>query len=441
MRLVLISAAVLASLAAPLAASEFDNEAGEYTISALPDPVREAKRMDRLQLSDQQPAGRHVSAGETLSIEVEGLPRGFALSAAIGFLPMWNVGQTQQTRPLKEGENRFRVEQDGPLFFRLTPPRGRYKATDEVRIRLDGGTPLPLYVDGTMDAQDWAQELAEHADAPFVQLLGERALITLPADVHAREPIGDPAETMAVLHQVIDWQDELAGFDGSTPRDERTRLRLHYLVDFRVSQQDREGFYMYATDQFIGMLDDNTADLTDPDQLRKEWGIWHETGHMQQQHSWTFEALGEVNVNLFSLYVQERFGQPSTLARAEEGDPTLLEQARDYLENGAPDYTAEPDEDGEGLFIKLVMFHQLKETYGWELFQDMHQHFRAQSLPEDASDEERVDAFVEASCELTGHDLRGFFARWGLRASDKADARIEAAGLPEPDHDLAAIFD
>jgi hypothetical protein len=87
------------------------------------------------------------------------------------------------------------------------------------------------------------------------------------------------------------------------------------------------------------------------------------------------------------------------------------------------------------------MFHQLKETYGWELFQDMHQHFRAQPLPEDASDEERVDAFVEASCELTGHDLRGFFARWGLRASDKADARIEAAGLPEPEHDLAAIFD
>lgn len=210
-----------------------------------------------------------------------------------------------------------------------------------------------------MDAQDWAQKLAEHADAPFVQLLGDRALITPPAEVHAREPIGDPAETMAVLHHIIDWQDELAGFDGSTLRHQRTRLRLHYLVDFRVSQQDREGFYMYVTDQFIGMLDDNTATLTDPDQLRKEWGIWHETGHMQQQHSWTFEALGEVNVNLFSLHVQERLGQPSTLARAEAGDPTLLGQARDYPENRAPDHTAEPDEDGEGFFIKWVTFHQM----------------------------------------------------------------------------------
>lgn len=57
---------------------------------------------------------------------------------------MWNISQTQQVRPLTEGENRLRVEQDGPLFFRLTLPRGRDNATDEVRIRLDGGTPLPI---------------------------------------------------------------------------------------------------------------------------------------------------------------------------------------------------------------------------------------------------------------------------------------------------------
>ncbi len=441
MRLPLIATLLLALPANPLPASEFDNEAGEYTLTALPDPLREARRMDRMQLSDQQPAGRHVRKGETISIVVNGLQSGAKLAATVGFRPMWNVAQTEQSQPLVEGVNRLRANQSGPLFFRFNTPRGQDSAMPEVLVQVEGGASLPLYVDGSMDAQDWEQELAAHGEAPFVQLLGERAIITLPAEVHAREPVVDPAETFAVLDQMIQWQDELAGFDGRTARDRPTRLRLHYLVDFRVSAQDRENFYMYATDQFIGMLDHNTADLTDPARLSTQWGIWHETGHTQQQNSWTFDALSEVNVNLFSLYVQERFGESSQLEMAEEGDPTVLEQARDYLDQGAPDFTAEVDEDGAGYFIKLVMFHQLKEAYGWELFQDLHKHFRAHPLAEDASDEERVDAFVLALCDLSGHDLREFFGRWGLRASAEADARLDAAEYAPPDEDLSAIFE
>lgn len=439
MRLVLLLSALWCGAA--LSAAELDNESGRYVLSPLPDPVREARRMDRMQLSDQQPAGRFVRRGETLVIQVQGLTAGHVLAATVGFLPMWGSQQSEQVQRLSEGENRLRVEQDGPLFFRYNTPARKSTAPAEVLIELEGGTPLPLFVDANMDGEDWAQELDAHADAPYVQLISEHALITLPAADHAREPIDDPNETLAVLEQVLAWQDELAGFDGSSARDRRSPLRFHYLVDFRVSPRDRENFYMYATDQFIGMLDINFNELTDPDQLREKWGIWHETGHMHQQHSWTFEALVEVNVNIFSLYVQERFGQTSTLLQVGEEGGNLMDLARDYLAQGAPDYTAEVDEDGEGFFIKLVMFHQLKETYGWELYQDLHKHFRAHPLPEDAEDSERVDAFVEAMCELTGHDLRAFFETWGLRASEEAYARLDAAGLQELDSDPSEIFE
>ena len=226
----------------PLLASEFDNEVGVYTLTALPDPVSEAKRMDRMQLSDQQPVGREVRRGETVVISVEGLPAGFTLAASVGFLPMWEVQQTEQLQPLAEGENRFRANQSGPLFFRFNAPRGRTDARNEVMVRVKGGTALPLYVDGSMDVQDWEEELAAHADADFVQLISEHALITLPSDVHAREPIDDPGASLAVIDEVIRLQDELAGFDGTTKRDRPTRLRLHYLVDFRVSARDRENF-------------------------------------------------------------------------------------------------------------------------------------------------------------------------------------------------------
>lgn len=443
MRLLCLVLVWLALLALPAGASTLDNEAGEYTLSALPDPQREAERMDRMQLSDQQPAGRQVRKGETLVIHTTGLPPGFVLSATVGFLPMWNVEQTQQEEELEEGETRFRADQDGPLFFRFNAPAGRAGARAEVRVQVEGGQPLPLYVDGEMDAEDWAEELEAHHGAAFVQLLGARALITLPARVYARQPIPDPAASFAVIDRMIALQDELSGFDARSGRDAPTRLRLHYLVDFRVSAADRQNFYMYATDQFIGMLEDNTADLTDPAQLRQQWGIWHETGHTYQQNSWTFESLGEVNVNLFSLYVQERFGQPSALHQAEEGEDSLLERARDYLAQGAPDYLEEPpeDDDGSGFFIRLVLFHQLKEAYGWELFVDLHKHFRAHPLPEDASDQDRADAFVQALCLLTGHELRPFFARWGLKVSAAANAAIAEAGFAAPDTDFADIFD
>jgi len=258
--------------------------------------------------------------------------------------------------------------------------------------------------------------------------------------VYSEHPVDDPPATFATINEMIDLQNKLAGFDGKTRRDQPTRLRLHYLVDFRVSKEDRERFHMYATDQFIGMLDDNTEELTDPDQLRREWGIWHETGHTHQQNSWTWDALGEVNVNLFSLYVQEAFGQENRLQVNEDEQPSTLEKARDYLEAGANNMLAEVEGDGDEFFIRLVMFYQLKEAFGWDLFIDLHKHFRAHPLPEDASDQDKADAFVVSMCELTGVDLRPFFDKWGLQASRSAKRKIDAVGYELPEDDLTQIF-
>lgn len=438
----LIFLGALALLSTSSAASTFDNEAGRYRLTALPDAEDEAVRMDRMQLCDQQPAGRYLRKGERFTIQVDGLPDDFYLGAVVGFRPMWGSQLGQQEEPLDVGETRLVANQDGPLFFKFTAPAGRDDAQREVSVRVDGGRPLPLYVDGAMSADDWRAELSAHRQAPFVQLLGDQAMITLPTAVHRRDPVKDPRATFATIDRMLDLENELAGFDGKTRRDRPTRLRTHFLVDFRASKQDAESFYMYATDQFVGMLPDNTSDLTDPAALRERWGIWHETGHTQQQNSWTWEALAEINVNLFSLYVQEAFGQPSTLHASEDGEPSTLERARDYLSEGGHDLLAEvDDEDGGEFFIRLVMFYQLKEVWGWDLYQDLHKHFRAYPLAEDASDQDRADALVLALCELTGVDLRPFFLKWGLAVSAAADERIEALEYTLPDEDFSQILE
>ncbi len=430
------------ALASVSDASSFDNEAGRYRLLALPDAALEATRMDRMLLCDLQPAGRFLRKGETVTISVEGLADADYLGAVIGFRPMWGSELNQQEEALGEGETRVTANQDGPLFFKFTKPDGRSKSRVEVDVSLSGGSPLPLYVDGTMSAADWREELRAHARAPFVQLLGDQAMITLPRAVHAREPVDDPQASFATIDRMLDLQNELAGFDGKNPRDQRTPLRTHFLVDFRVSRQDAESFYMYATDEFIGMLSDNTADLTDPAALRERWGIWHEAGHTQQQNSWTWDALAEINVNLFSLYVQEAFGQPSRLHASEDGEPTTLDRARDYLAEGGHDLLAEvDDEDGEEYFIRLVMFYQLKQVWGWDLYKDLHKYFRAYPLAEDASDQDKADALVLALCHLTGVDLRDFFQTWGLTVSAAADERILALDYAAPDEDFSQIFE
>lgn len=442
MRRLVVAAAVLACLAVPDGrASEIDNDAGHYRLSTLPSAASEAKRMDRMELDDQQPAGRWLRRGESAVITVEGLPRGVALDAAIGFRPMWKVALGQQIVRLVAGDNRIQASQEGPLFFRCTARAGAKPGADEVDVTMAGGHVLPLYVDGETSPVQWATQLDEHGDAPFVQFLGEHAMITLTRAVHAEHPVADPAATFEAIDEVLGYEDEVAGLDGSSPRDAPTPLRMHYVVDFRAKKKDLADVYMYAEPQFIGMLPDNTEDLTDPDRLRERWGIWHETGHTHQQNSWTWGALTEINVNLFSLYVQEKLGLPSRLAESEDGEPSAFDRARRYLAGGRHDLLADvPDDDGDLLFTRLVLFHQLKSVYGWRLFQDLHKEFRAHPLPADSEDQEMADALVTRICAITGNDLRPFFRRWGLRVSDAADAQIERRHYPAPRRDPAAVF-
>ena len=414
----------------PARALHLDNEAGEYVLEALPSAATEARRMDRMELSDQIPAGRYLQQGETLTISVSGLPAGHDLEARVGFLPMWGSDQDQQVEPLDEGSTRFVANQDGPLAFVFTAPDGHAASLGEVSVEVIGGRALPLYLDGTMDAEDWLDELDRHGGAPFVQLVGDRALITLPSAVHARAPIDDPAASFVAIDEMLALQDELAGLDGRSARDRPTPLRVHYLVDFRASARDREGFYMYATDGFIGMLDDNAHELTDPEQLRTSWGIWHETGHTHQQRSWTWESFTEVNVNLFSLYVQDALGAADALTRSVDGEASWIEQARAYRDGDVTDMIdAVPGDDESGYFIRLVMLREVVDAYGWELISDMHRRFRQQPLPDDATDRDKADAFVVALCELTGEDLRPYLASWGLSPSPQADRKIDGMAL------------
>ena len=74
------------------------------------------------------------------------------------------------------------------------------------------------------------------------------------------------------------------------------------------------------------------------------------------------------------MHAQELPGLPSRLLDAEDGTRTTLQRARDHLGAGAPDYLTD---DGDTLFIRLVMLRQLQRAYGRDLFRAVNRHFRA----------------------------------------------------------------
>ncbi|MEQ5055870.1 M60 family metallopeptidase [Klebsiella michiganensis] len=413
----------------------FNNEAGNYLYTPLPSAALEAKRTNSIrELSDQQMTGRYVRTGDMVNLVLENLPDGYEASAIIGFLPMWGNEQGQQEIALAEGENQFDSKQDGPLFVRITLPEGKQDSATKIAVRVKGGSPLPLYVDGETSANEWQAQLSAYSDAPFVQLFGKHSMITLPRDVYHSYPVIDPSETFAVIDRVLDLEDELAGFDDTQPTDVRSLLRQHFLVSFRTPKREQNAFYMYTTDQFIGMLEYNTQDLTNPERLREEWVIWHEVGHTHQQASWTWDSLMEISTNLFSLYVQEQMGKTNRLDVPQEDGTSPREKVEEYLRNRPPNYVSEIGKDNyNDNFIRLVMFDQLRLAYGWELITRIFKHYRMHPLLDDALQSEKVDNFIEVLCQISCNDLRPFLSRWQFHASYEANQKIDTMRLPVRD--------
>ena len=342
---------------------------------------------------------------------------------------------------MKNGANTVIATQAGILSFIFVKHDGYDTNSTTVKINVKGGKAFPLYNLNRTNPLNWQNDLRTMTDAPFVQLISDKVLITITYKDYLKTRIRNIPKSFKTIHQVIDWEDELAGFDNSTPKNARTRDRLHYLIDLYSTPKESESYYMYASNYLIGMKRDNFTDLTE--KLDKEWGIWHETGHTHQQRSWTWGSISEISVNMFSLYVQEKFGLPSRLGTIEGGETdTTFEKARKYIAQRNKNYLAENEADYNELFSKLVMFYQLKSVYGWDSIKKLHQYFRKQPYleNENETDAAKANKFVYAMCVVTKNNLIPFFKKWGLSVDAVTTGKINSLHLPLPSVDPSKIF-
>lgn len=422
-------------------AQTYNNYQKEYVLTSITDGQIEADRTHRMILCDYQPSGLYVKKGEKISLNVSNLSQNYNLSSMIGFKPMWGDRNKTQENELRNGINTITASQNGILSFIFVKNEGYDTKPGTVKIKITGGKAFPLYQFDKTSVSSWQNDLKTMTDAPFVQLISDKVLITIPYQDYLKSPIGNMAESFKNIHKVIDWEDELAGFDNSAPQNTKTNNRIHYLVDIYSTAKESESYYMYASNYLIGMKKDNFNDLTA--NLNKEWGIWHETGHTHQQNSWTWNSIGEISVNIFSLYVQEKFGLPSRLNIIEDGETeTTFKKAKMYLSQPDKNYLVANENDYNELFSKLVMFHQLKSVYGWDAFKKLHQYFRKKPYvsDENETDEDKVNKFVYAMCLITKNDLTPFFKKWGLSVDKVTAGKINELNLPLPSVDPSKVL-
>ncbi len=441
MRAILCLLSVLLYVVGSANAQEFNNKAKEYVLVSQTEARTETSRTHRSVLCDYQPSGLFVRRGERFSIKVTELDQNYKLSSMIGFKPMWSRTNKTQENELREGVNTVTASNDGILSFIFVKRIGFDTEPTTVDVKVTGGKAIPLYIVGESEDADWENDVKKMSDAQYVQLVSDKALVTIPTRDYVKHPIEDVEAMFETIHRMIDLDDELAGFDNSSPANMKTRNRINYLVDVYTPRPESDKYYAYASEYFIGMKRDNFTALTED--LGTEWGYWHETGHTYQQRSWLFNSIVEIQVNLFSLYVQEKFGLRSKLNDKEESNTrTSFEMARAYIADPNKNYMViNQDAYGE-FFTKLVMFHQLKSVFGWQAFTRLHKEFRKMPLKYDPrlTDADRAHQFVYMMCFVTKTNLVPFFKKWGLKIDAPTTQRIAAMRLPLPKTDPSTIF-
>ena len=420
----LISLALISSL---IHLSETDasilTPARSYQIPLLPDSSTESTRMRSDTLSDMIPAGLYMQRWEQLMLSIWSIDKWSTLEVWIGepnafwdSNPLWKP----QIQWLQRWKNTLSATRDGLVYLRYIWDAWTKKKYATVR-RISGWSLSPIYEKWWSTPTRWNRELS-YAKSPYVQIVSDRTYITVKRSSYEKmleTQTVDIPDTLTTLDTMIRWYDDLVGYTGSTGVNKRTPLRIHYREDdISTDPVWKDDVYMYATDHFIGMKAENIGDLLGKWRLRDAWSIWHETGHLYQQRDWTWWAITEVSVNIFSLMVQEKYGLPSRLDDIEEWSRSSRAYGALWNAEKQKDYNQESWtyrwESPNMVWVRLGLFDELRQKYGTTLYTQLWRSYREDPVDTD-DDTEKIRIFIRRMSSIAGSDIRSIFSAWGLR--------------------------
>jgi hypothetical protein len=296
----------------------------------------------------------------------------------------------------------------GGLIYVQVPDKA--PSDTRVLLKFTGAVEAPRYVLGQTSTQKWAESI-RHAPAPWGEVECGEIIATVPARL--LRTLDDPVPVLAFWDRVADAQDDLSC------RDVR-RYKERFVFDLQVAYG-----YMHAGYPIAGPIREGQRFL-DLARLQREgnWGLFHELGHNHQSRAWTPSELGEVTVNIFSMYTMETVvGLETEKVGWFRG---ALPKVRSYYERLPTKGETSSTRDFGTL---LGQFMHLRREFGWDFFKRAFQAYKdMEPSKHPRSDPERRAMWVLVASHTAERDLTPFFERWGYDVTE--DMKRELAKYP-----------
>ena len=393
----------------------------------------ESDRLLNTPTPDFRVTGFYAPAHAQLKLNVEGVPAANSkLVLLVGTFSRYNNGGRDPTSySLKPGSNTLTVGNFGGLVYIQYTVYANPADTHALTFTFgEGFVPTPHYVLGKTDKANWKKQLSTYTSTPDVVMESKRAFMVFSRENALAWQDNDQDLVLNTADLILDAEANISGLDGSSEKHRRNTNQFlmtqaedgwMYATNFRTAFSAGAAKYAF-TPLITGRLP-NSGDA---------WGIWHELGHLHQQ-PWTWSALGEVTVNIYSMAAERSL--QVTPDRLSQND--VKTKAMAYL--AAADANKNFNADSVDVWIRLCMFHQLWLAYGDNFFQQLHRLTREEK-PVFKDDAARMRYFMLKACQISGHDLTAFFKKWGLQA-DSVYAEIAAMQLRAPTTDPSTRLD
>lgn len=302
------------------------------------------------------------------------------------------------TTPLDQSEVTLANPFGGPIYIEI--PNGLQE--EVLSFEFAGSIEAPYFRLGESNPDTWLS--VRDAPAPWAELRSPCIALTVPsAEVRALE---DPAALMAQWERIAGWVRDLG---------QGTAYAERLVYDPGISAGYMHSGYPIicagGLDQMLQIERLQQGDL---------WGFVHELGHNQQYGGWTPKGQGEVTCNWFPVYVLDQLGVRGDVRSADTRDfPSPLPRGTIGSQNPG----------GDGFFVALRFWRQIKETFGWEPFRQFLATMRDPSYQSPASNEAKWDAMLLLFSQACQRDLTPHFDAWGAEHSDAGRVAVGALQL------------
>lgn len=377
-----------------------------------------------------QSTGLYAAPGEVITVTLSEAIEG--LKVQIGSHPdqLEDIKPSERLRApiitvekdLIKGETKFSNPYGGLIYIK---PTSYTTAKPTTRVVIKNAIKAPTYILGVTTDAEW-RKISNNPKVPMGELISGKVILTVPSKY--LKDVKEPKKLMETWNEVVDFENTLAGLDQKQSLlNQAPQEPWRYVADIQISWG-----YMYAGYPIMLYDEPCIKDMLSVEGVKNNgWGFYHEMGHNYQQDKWTPESLIEVSCNIFSLFIQEKYGRPSELHvdNADTGQSSFKDAIKFVTSNQSGKNFN--DESQAHVFTRLVMFWQLKEVYGWELYPNLFKTMRAMPINDEVEqeDQDKMELMAETLCKITGDDLTPFFEHWGISLRKPSKDRISKLGL------------